>query len=239
MAVSGSYLAWRARWSAQPFVRAYGQWVHEHIVPIVNDFEKRAHAVEEETYERLSAKVNPETYAGDGSEFYESAFNAGLSFYETMASLYQATLNLFSAGLFHLIEQQLADLTHDGAMETAAPDTRLLTVAEYYRNHLKIDLTQFGSWDVIQEMRLVANATKHGEGGSAEELRKIRPELFQHPALRLNNENVVHFRLQLPLGGDGLYVTAEDFKRYEKAAQDLFDFLLEQFNSNENQFFPC
>jgi hypothetical protein len=100
----------------------------------------------------------------------------------------------FRLGSFILIEQQLADLTHDGAMETAATDTRLLVVTEYYRDHLKIDLTQFGSWDVIQEMRLLANATKHGEGGSAEELRKIRPELFQHPALRFNNETVVQFR---------------------------------------------
>lgn len=62
---------------------------------------------------------------------------------------------------------------------------------------------------------------------------------FQHPALRFNKENVVHFRLQLPLGGDGLYVTAEDFRRYEKAANGLFDFVIEQFNSNENQYFPC
>lgn len=141
----------------------------------MNEFDKQAHAIEEDTYERLSAQVNPET--GDASELYEQAFDAGLSFYETMVSLYQATLNLFSAGLFHLIEQQLADLTHDGAMDIAAADTQLANVTRYYQDHLKIDLTQFGSWDVIQEMRLVANATKHGEGGSAEDLRGIRPEL--------------------------------------------------------------
>jgi hypothetical protein len=155
-----------------------------------------------------------------------------------MVSLYQATLNLFSAGMFHLIEQQLADITHDGAMETAAPDTQLTNVAQYYRDHLNIDLTHFGSWNVIQEMRLVANATKHGEGGSAEELRRVRPELFQPPALRLDAAKFVHFRLQLPLGGDGLYVTAEDFKRYESATNDLLDFLIEQFETNPNRYFP-
>lgn len=239
MAVLGSYLAWRVRCKVHPFVRAYGQWVNEHIIPIVDGFQRQAEAIEQETYERLSAQVNPETYAGDGSEFYEQAFDAGLSFYETMVSLYQATLNLFSAGLFHLIEQQLADLTHDAAMETAAPSTQLINVTQYYRDYLKVDLTQFGSWDVIQEMRLVANATKHAEGGSAEELRSVRPELFQHPALRRDKGKVAHFRLQLPLGGDGLYVTAEDFKRYEKSAIELFDFVIDQFNNDEKQYFPC
>jgi hypothetical protein len=237
--VSGAYLAWRARWNAQPLVRAYGQWVNEHIIPIVGNFQKQADAIQQETYERLSSEIDPETYSGDGSELYEEAFNAGLSFYETMVSLYQATLNRFSAGLFHLIEQQLADLTHDASMETAVANTQLNVVAEYYREHLKVDFTQFGSWDVMQELRLVANTTKHGEGPSAEELRKIRPELFQHSALRRDPKApVLHFHLQSPLGGDGLYVTPEDFNRYEKTANGIFDFVIEHFSKNGEEYFP-
>lgn len=239
MAVAGSYLSYRVRWSAQPFIRAYGQWVNEYIIPIVNDFESRARAVEQETYDRLSAGFNPETYSGDGSEFYEDAFNAGVSFYETLSSLYQANLNLLSAGLFHLIEQQLANLTHDASMETAVGDTNLAIVADYYREHLLLDFATFGSWSVIQEMRLVANATKHGEGRSAEELRQIRPELFRYPALRNEHfSGAPQFRLEMPLGGDGLYVTAADFKRYENAANDLFDFVVEHFNTNGDSYFP-
>ena len=238
MAVTGGYLARRVSWQAQAFVRAYGQWVNEHIIPIAEDFDQRAEQIQEETYERLSARVNPETYSGDGSEFHESAFNAGLSFYETMSALHQATLNLFTAGLFHLIEQQLTDLTHDGAIEITVSDTKLSNVTQYYRDHFRVDLTQFGSWALIEEMRLVANATKHGEGGSAEELRRIRPELFRHPALRSEPQTVAHFRLELPLGGGGLYVRAEDFGRYQKAANELFDFIVEWFSANHAQYFP-
>jgi hypothetical protein len=239
MTVCGSYLAWRARWKAQPLVRTYCQWVNEHIIPIAANFENQADAIEQETYEQLSALVDPETYGGDGSELHEQAFNTSLSLYETMVALYQATLNLFSAGLFHLIEQQLADLTHDASMETAVADTKLNVVAEYYRDHLKVDFTQFGSWNVIQELRVVANTTKHGEGPSAEELRKIRPELFQNPALRRDPIlPIVHFRLQSPLGGDGLYVTPEDFSRYEKTANAIFDFVIEQFSKNGEAYFP-
>jgi len=235
MAVNGAYLAMRARWSAQPFVRTYCYWVNEHIIPIQRKFDEQANAVGQETYERLCADAHPES---DGSEFAESALDAGVSFYQTLVSLYQATMNLFAAGLFHLIEQQLANLTRDGAMETAVLDTQLANVTQYYREHLDVDLKAFCSWGVIDEMRLVANATKHGEGRSADDLRRIRPELFQYPALRRDNEDFVHFPLELPLGGEGLYITEEDFRRYENAANGLFDFVTIQFSNHANQYFP-
>ena len=57
----------------------------------------------------MSQPVGDE-YSVDGSEEAEAAHDIGLSFYEDISKMYQATLNLFSAGLFHVIEQQLADL---------------------------------------------------------------------------------------------------------------------------------
>lgn len=57
MAVSGSHLAWLISTNAQPLVRAYGQWVNEHIIPIANDFEQQANAIQNETYARLSDVV--------------------------------------------------------------------------------------------------------------------------------------------------------------------------------------
>ena len=243
LAVAGSYIAWRLRWSAQPFVRAYGQWVNEYIIPIADGFNARAEAFQQETYDRLSSEApfDPETYSGDGSEFAEQAFDAGLSFYQTLSGLYQANLNLLTAGLFHLIEQQLANITHDGAIEIAVADTQLGTVTKYYGEHFGLDLSTFNSWSVIQEMRLVANSIKHGEGRSAEELRKIHPELFQYPALRRKDEHIAgfsQFRLDMPLAGDGLYVTALDFRCYENAANAFFDFISEYFNKNCEAYFP-
>ena len=35
----------------------------------------------------------------------------------------------------------------------------------------------------MDELRLVANTVKHAEGISAEKLRNIRPQLFQHPTV--------------------------------------------------------
>ena len=45
----------------------------------------------------------------------ERAHDKGLVFYETMYGLRQSVLNLFAVGLFHRLEQELADLCRDGA----------------------------------------------------------------------------------------------------------------------------
>ena len=51
------------------------------------------------------------------SGFAEQAEYEAQEFYEMMFPLRQTTINLFTAGLFHLVEQQLAGLCHDAAFE--------------------------------------------------------------------------------------------------------------------------
>ncbi len=154
--------------------------------------------------------------------------------------MYQATLNLFAAGLFHVVEQQLADLTRDAAIEREVADTKLQVVVDWYKKNCQLDLTQFSSWSVIEELRLVANTTKHAEGASATQLRTRNPKLFQYPLLRKDVPNVAvfHTPLSLPLGGDGLYVTGDEFRRYHKAVLDLFEWLRTYFEDHGEEDYP-
>ena len=41
-----------------------------------------------------------------------------------------------------------------------------------------IDFEKFSSWQKLNELRLLVNVIKHGEGGSEKSLRRIRPDLF-------------------------------------------------------------
>ena len=43
-----------------------------------------------------------------------------------------------------------------------------------------ISIEEFRSWNDLEELRLVCNAVKHAEGGSAKALEKIRPDLFSN-----------------------------------------------------------
>jgi hypothetical protein len=118
MAVQGAYIAWRIRNTVLPFLRVYGQWVEEHIVPLAAQRSTMADAVQQQAYDELMSRpVWGEDYSGEGSEEAEDAFDIGLSFYENITAMYQGTLNLFAAGLFHVIEQQLAHLTRSNLIE--------------------------------------------------------------------------------------------------------------------------
>src|SRR5437762_1347744 len=132
-------------------------------------------------------------------------------------------------------------MTRDGAIDEQGPDTKLQNVTDWYKRHFLVDLTQFPQWPVVNELRLVANTTKHAEGSSAEDLRLIRPELFQNPIVRnvgLASSPVMHIPVSLPLGGDGLYVTNDDFHRYQTASAELFEWLIEYFEKNGEEYYP-
>ena len=78
-------------------------------------------------------------------------------------------------------------------------------------------LDHFASWPKINdELRRVANAVKHGEGGSSNKLRAIRPDMFENPLLsdtRLFSSPST-MPIYQPLIGDGLYVSLNDIEKY-------------------------
>ena len=154
--------------------------------------------------------------------------------------MYQATLNLFSAGLFHVMEQQLADLTRDAAIENEVRDTKLEVLVDWYKKNCQLDLTQFPEWSVIDELKDVANSTKHGEGKAARQLREKHRELFVYPSLRKDDPNTTTAvsPLSLPLGGDGLYVTGVEFLKYHKIVLDFLEWLKQYFEDHGDEYYP-
>lgn len=223
-----------------PFVRVYGQWVGQHIIPLSDQLEKMANTVEQEAYDNLMSQPISHEYSGDGSDEAEAAHDMGLSFYEDISKMYQATLNLFSAGLFHVMEQQLADLTRDAAIENEARDTKLEVLVDWYKRNCQLDLTQFPGWLGISELKDVANSAKHGEGKAARQLREKHRELFVYPSLRKNDPNTatVVSPLSLPLGGDGLYVTGVEFLKYHKIVLDFLEWVKQYFEDHGDQYYP-
>jgi hypothetical protein len=243
MAVKGRYMAWRVRSSPAPYVKAYGDCVLRDVLPAFSKLVERANEVADAEYQRLGSMPVNEDSVGDMSAAAEAAEEKGQVFYNTMAALRQTTLNLFAAGMFHLVEQQLADLCVDGSFEVPEPtDTKLSVVADWYRRYFNLDLTSLPLWPKIDELRLIANAVKHAEGGAAQRLRKLRPELFKDPSLRelFAAFPIMHkpISLRLPLAGDDFYVTDERFSEYSEAANGLFDSLAGYFEAHAEDLYP-
>jgi hypothetical protein len=234
MAVTGLYMAHQVQHFALQYVRAYGKHVLEDALPVFDNLSERADAVVAEEFERLGAQPATEDCDGDMSCAAEAAQDKGQAFYNTMVALRQTSLNLFAAGLFHLLEQQLAELCRDSAFKAPAPsDTKLSIVADWYDRHFKLNLRQISAWPKVDQLRLLANTVKHGEGNSAAQLRSIRPDLFQEPRLR---ELLPEFQelytmgtVRLPLAGESIFVTTAAFTEFSGAVSSLVEAVAAHF----------
>jgi hypothetical protein len=210
------------------------------VVPVFGDLEKRADEVAEAAFERYGAEPAGEDFNDDMGDFAERAHDQGIAFYQTMSAIRQSILNLLAVGLFHLVEQQLADLCRDASFDVPPPaDTKIAVVANWYRDHFGLDLSALPDWATMNELRLVANTVKHAEGGAAEGLRNIRPQLFQHPAVvDLPEGNFgVALPVHMPLAGEDVYVSEEVLRGYSEAANRFFENIANYFDENSDSYY--
>lgn len=244
MGVGGYYLAVRVANIMAPTVRAYGDCVRDYFLPVFDDLNTKAEEVANQAYAELMGQPVTEEM-DDPGDAAEAASERGQEFYDTMFSMRQSTLNMFTAGLFHLVEQQLASLGEDAtfqAMGVPVPDIRLGEIAAWYATYLSLDLASFPEWVKInEELRRIANAVKHGEGSAARRLRELRPDLFVDP--RLAQFGLGHMpsarRLSTPLAGDDLFVTPEVFEEYTLAVVSLLQRVKDHFLLHQADQYPA
>jgi hypothetical protein len=243
MAVRGNFLARQAGFAVR-HVTVFCEHACDDIIPAFGNPENRANELAESEYRRLCSQPVGEYGDYDLAIAAEAAHEKGLAFYETLTAVRQSMLNLLAAGLFHLIEQELANLCHIEA-ETVAPptDTKICVTADWYQQHFGLDLGSLDSWQMIDDLPLVANTVKHAEGKSATDLRQRRPEFFRHPIDRklLPNEtqSVSFVRpVRSPLSGEDLYITEEAFQEFAQAAERFLRDVVNYFEAHDSDYFP-
>ena len=87
------------------------------------------------------------------------------------------------ATLYQVWEQQLRqflfqEMSHDYNIQFKTFCTKLSKIKEKFKFH-NVDIENFSCWPEINELRLLCNVVKHGDGKSAKELQKIKPTLFK------------------------------------------------------------
>ena len=217
MAVTGLYIARRIHHGLKEYVTVYASLVNSDVLPIFSNLNVRASQARDDEYERLALLPAPYDFDGDMSNIAAQAEEKGIVYYTTMTALRQTTLTLHAIGLFHILEQHLAELCHDGSFSISPPsDTKLSVVQKWFKTNYGLDFASFPAWPEIEKLRLLANTAKHGEGGSEKKLRKIWPEIFEDQGMK---EILPEFpymytstRLRLPLAGKDLFVTEIVYK---------------------------
>ena len=164
----------------------------------------------EAEFERLrSMPYDDRIDIGDAAHM---AQDRAIAVYTTMAGVRQGVLNVMAVGLYHLFEQQQLFLLRRGLLSRSEADVpALFKVAEFEKRLAKcgVKCRSFSCAGKLNELRIAANAIKHGPGPAGDELAKLRPDLFDNTDL---------LQLETPLTGDGLYVSECDLSEWCDAA---------------------
>ena len=208
------------------------------LLPTFGDIASEADAVAQAKFDDLGRSFC-ESDMGDAAE---TAHEEGLEHYQRLTAVRQGLLNLMTAGMYQLFEQQVATFTRrqlltiyeerDAAFvrQISAPG-RIIRELKQRLDEEGIDVERLRTWKTIEELRLVANTIKHGVGRSADELFERKPLLFLTPELRpteihgMEDSNQQLLlpkarqtpRVDRPLGGEDLYITAADLSDYTEA----------------------
>lgn len=190
---------------------------HERIITSFSGLDEEAQIIQDNEYERLVEDLNPEYAQPDYG--MEEAFHAGVEFYLTTDAVRQGIYNLMCAGIFHLLEQQARYFaTNVLPNRVIQPDgsVGLSQLKTMLKEKFKINIESFKCWSQLDELRLVANTVKHGDGDSSAKLKARNPDLFKEPFQ--HNANIP----LRPLVGEGLRLSANHFDSYKSCVEQFW-----------------
>lgn len=140
----------------------------ERLYSAFDAIEAEAKIIEKKASQRYSVSFDPDTM--DESYGFEEAYHEGIDHYLIHNEMKNEFLNSAATWLFHLFEKDCIKIFGNVDGHVKKKELKKLGI-----------VTSAGSlWSACnKELRLIANVVKHGEGKSAIDLEKIRPELFK------------------------------------------------------------
>jgi hypothetical protein len=207
-----------------PETDAFAGCLPARVLPAFDNIDEEASRVEEEEYRRLCGSFDPET-GPDEASLAEWAQDHAVSHYMTLHEVRQGVVNLFGVGLWHRFEQQLATYARRALPYEFQPPNPPSKDVEGALMEMGINLALLPSYPKIEELRLLANCAKHGDGPSCAQLAVKRPDLFRTPWQNAEGHfpSLVPLRVIAPLGGEDLYLTPEAFKEYAEAVKTFWE----------------
>jgi hypothetical protein len=199
------------------------------VFPPFTDPEAQANKVAQDYWDqKMSEPCGPDGPDEDPADIADDAHQKSLDFYETMTAMHHTVLNLFTAGAFHLFEQQAGTLLESWTGTRPKFPFSAFEELVKNRNGPAIDVKAAPIWPRLNELRLVSNVVKHSEGDSADKLRAVNDAYFKLPAVRgteLEKDFGGDRMLGEPLTGDGIYVTKDNYDAFVQAIVEFWTWL--------------
>ena len=141
------------------------------ILPTFEGIEEEAEKKMNSEYERLL--LLPSEGNIEISDLTELATEAGISHYALMKGIQQGIINMFAVALYHLFEQQVMEFHRKEVLQPSEENDKKLFEIKIFLERLSqshVKIADFQSWKTIDELKLVANTVKHGEGQASKQL---------------------------------------------------------------------
>lgn len=228
------------------FQKPYDYYVEvyfDKIAVVFNDLEEEANEMAQSHYEELGKNSDPDRH--DYEDFADTAFEKGLEYFEAVSLVRYNNQLMWIATMYQFWEQQVRKFLFDEIKQSGITllnkkgrEIEFSSFCTRGINDIKEQFLSFGQnleqmlcWETLDELRLLANVIKHGEGGSAIELEVLRPDYFISEATD-NNLMKVH---RTVLNEQVLNVKDTDFIKYKEALQSFWRELPERLYCEYNE----
>lgn len=206
------------------------------VAKVFDNLEKEANEIAQNHYEELGQYFDPDRH--DYDDFADIAFEKGLEYYEVVSLVRYNNQLMWISTMYQFWEQQVRKFLFDEIKQSGVTlfdsKGREIEFKSYCANgirEIKEEFLNFGQdldtmkcGSDINELRLLANVIKHGDGGSATELEKLRPDFFKSEITETNllkiHRTVLNERV--------LNISNSDFIKYKEALQSFWGELPER-----------
>lgn len=191
------------------------------INPVFENIEAESEAIAKERYDELGKCFNPDYH--DASDFADDAWEAGLEHYEGMALMRYNTKLMWISTLYQFWEQQVRKFIYEEVTRThqfidkkgnevSFKDFCSRGIDDIKEEFLEFDqdIEKLSCWSKINELRLLANVIKHGNGGSATRLKQLRSDFFRGDYL--NSDLLDYYKTTL--NEAALNINDDEFQKY-------------------------
>lgn len=210
------------------------------------DIEGEVEKSQNETFRELQNASQLEEE--DQSELIEQTKDLSEEYYWSLSLIqYQVRLSLIVT-LYQLWEQQVRVYLFDNVPpgytwknksggESSFDEfcTKGIKDIKLKFNDGEIDITNFGCYEFINELRILTNSIKHGHGPSLKKLKEIREDYFSSSLDSVVNGLGMTLlnSYKSTLNNMSLYISDGDLYAYAKALQQFWDELFIRLNENE------
>lgn len=218
--------------------RLYIDTYTRRIAPVFDNIEEEAKQIADEHFRKMGAYFNPDYH--DEGDFAEAAWEKGLEHFEGLSLIRYNTKLMWFSTMYQFWEQQVRKFLFEEISRTHKmydKKNNEITfksfctrgIDEIMEVFLKFNynLETLTIWSDIDELRLLANVIKHGEGRSASQLEQLKPRYFKS---QVSSSNLLEL-YKSTLTEVVLNIDELDFIRYGEALIKFWDELPERMYS--------